>query len=621
MKRARLIVSIITCFFAVAVLCFGVFAAVNTGFSLGGQLEYEVNNAFVDIETKVYKYKQGITDVSTGTQLVDTLKDMTLENIEANKSRLNLASSSVSVPKYSTSTGQGSSLNSISLKYDEGHGFTYIVVINIQNEVADIPAYAVVNSVNPPQNSWYVDSSGQAKIEPGEKNKNIVIAFGLNDIKEEIETGSTFSYGIACGKYEASAALQYTTHAGQSSELPNSSNGGLAPQQSGAYVDISGIDTTKLDSSVLIIPDQYGGINVTTMSAQFADISTVTSVIFGKNMISTPDMSGFKNLVSVVFDGNQVTSMANFDRCLKLTSITVPASVTSLNLNGCTSLGGVIFKDGFAMTEFATATFKNCISLTGIKIPDTITTLKSELFNGCINLTTVHIPETVTKIEEYVFTQTKFLENLQADHNGIATSVNGTKQFAISVPTTVTNLNLLNTKVIARYALHGCTSITSVHLPVDLEFIGNYAFATWTNSQTIYQPNVAEYTPVIEPYAFANCNAVMGSHSGSSIVVFDTDGGDALENMQVPLSGSEQQIELPTPVKEGYALVEWQITTNTTPACRISNNKLIIPAAVLGQIELKATYKSAMGFLRSNWLTALGYVAVSGLAAISSITF
>ena len=50
-----------------AVLCFGVFSATSVSYNIGGSISYEVNDAFVKINTKVYKnsnqYNQGDLEI------------------------------------------------------------------------------------------------------------------------------------------------------------------------------------------------------------------------------------------------------------------------------------------------------------------------------------------------------------------------------------------------------------------------------------------------------------------------------------------------------------------------------------------------------------------------------
>ena len=53
-KKLKLLVSLSTFCLAIAVLCFGVFAAIKVTYSVSGTISYEVNDAYVEMDTVVY---------------------------------------------------------------------------------------------------------------------------------------------------------------------------------------------------------------------------------------------------------------------------------------------------------------------------------------------------------------------------------------------------------------------------------------------------------------------------------------------------------------------------------------------------------------------------------------
>ena len=53
-KRIKLLASLSTFCLAIAVLCFGVFAAIKVTYSVSGTISYEVNDAYVEMDTVVY---------------------------------------------------------------------------------------------------------------------------------------------------------------------------------------------------------------------------------------------------------------------------------------------------------------------------------------------------------------------------------------------------------------------------------------------------------------------------------------------------------------------------------------------------------------------------------------
>ena len=69
-----------------------------------------------------------------------------------------------------------------------------------------------------------------------------------------------------------------------------------------------------------------------------------------------------------VRQGTKTIADYAFYYCIKLTSITLPDSVTSIG----------------------SGAFDSCVGLTSISIPDSVTSIEREVFEGCENLTDIH---------------------------------------------------------------------------------------------------------------------------------------------------------------------------------------------------------------------------------------
>jgi hypothetical protein len=95
-----------------------------------------------------------------------------------------------------------------------------------------------------------------------------------------------------------------------------------------------------------------------------------------------------------------------FDSCPALSSIAIPASVTTIGLNafnGCTLLASVTFTPISTLTSIFTSAFFNCSGLTSITIPNTVTSIGSNAFFNCSGLTSIIIPDSVTTIGTNAF--------------------------------------------------------------------------------------------------------------------------------------------------------------------------------------------------------------------------
>ena len=102
-------------------------------------------------------------------------------------------------------------------------------------------------------------------------------------------------------------------------------------------------------------------------------------------------------------DNTSIASYA-FDGCSGLTSIDIPDSVTSIDINAfyrCSNLTSITIPD--SVTSISDNTFNDCSGLTSINLGNGVTSIGESAFSKCSSLTSIDIPDSVTSIDINAF--------------------------------------------------------------------------------------------------------------------------------------------------------------------------------------------------------------------------
>ena len=176
---------------------------------------------------------------------------------------------------------------------------------------------------------------------------------------------------------------------------------------------------------------------------------------------------------------NDVIGSYAFSDCSRLTSLTLPAGITSIgsySFQYCSRLTSLTLPAG--ITGIGRYAFYGCSGLTSLTLPAGITEIGSYAFFGCRGLTSLTLPAGITEIGNDAFHGCSGLTSL-------------------TLPAGITE--------IGSYTFYGCSGLTSLTLPAGITSIGNEAFRGCSGLNSIYV--YAEKVPKIGSNAFEGVDA------------------------------------------------------------------------------------------------------------------
>lgn len=228
--------------------------------------------------------------------------------------------------------------------------------------------------------------------------------------------------------------------------------------------------------------------------------------------------------------GENCFSVDNNEACAKLTSITLPDTVSIIGnyaFEGCSSLTTINFTSG--LKKIGDYAFVDCSSLKRVELPDTLESLGNNAFDGCSGITYLKFCENTlsryrtsvfvgcTGVKECVITGKGYYGSYATtDTTAELMSLKNLETLTVGEGITeipvyfcyglkkLTTINLPSTITKIGDRAFSRTGLTSINLTLDLQRIGEYAFAESVSLKEVYIAS----TETMGGYAFSACTAL-----------------------------------------------------------------------------------------------------------------
>ena len=220
------------------------------------------------------------------------------------------------------------------------------------------------------------------------------------------------------------------------------------------------------------------------------------------------------------YTSNDVIGSYAFYDCRRLTSLTLPASITEIGSNafwGCSGLTSLNLPDG--ITKIGNYVFMSCSGLTSLTLFAGITEIGDYAFEGCSGLKEVrfcindNLDTYLTKGHPYIGVGC-----------GIKYYINNKEITSIEIPSNVT--------ILGKCVFQGCSGLTILTLPAGITEIGSWAFQGCSGLTSIYV--YAEKVPKTGGDVFVGCDAkkcTLYVPMGTRDDYWVSDFGDYFENI------------------------------------------------------------------------------------------
>ena len=314
-----------------------------------------------------------------------------------------------------------------------------------------------------------------------------------------------------------------------------------------------------------------------------------------------------------------------FYGCGRLTSVTIPKSLTSIGAEAFyvlygTTLKSVYISDLAAWCSikfksynsnplcYASYLFLNGEKVKDLVIPNSVTSIEGYAFYGCDRLTSVTIPKSVTSIGYCAFYGCTALSSVTIENASIGKS-------AFDYCTSLSSVTIENGSI-GESAFSSCTALTSITIGDGVTRIGSNAFSGCDNLTSVHISDIAAWCN-IEFYESTTSNPLCYA---SRLFL----NGEEVKNLIIPNSVTRIAY-CAFENFSGLTSVTIENGVKSIEACAFSGctglTSVIIPNSVTSIEGCTFLYCTALTSLTiGNGVTSIGELAFSGCTGLSSVT-
>lgn len=506
-KKLKLFATIASLCLALAVLCFGVFSAMNVTYTIGGSISYEVNDVFATVETDVYT-----SSFSNSTSLLSEAKKFltssNVENAVQTDYKYDFTTKGLDSENYSNLDAlEDNTTGGINIAYNLTDKRTYFVVISITNNGDNIISASITGSMGQNANTNFVKTEPITSLSKSGNGK-IVLAFMLDDVT--LGMGDiNFEYVVTINNGEWKqiySNIQYLKN-----DETYSLNSTVPMTE-----EVFRFDTISGDNDHLVHDEDNGDLYVYNFKLIDIDTNAINCISIDMNVedgeksssvfIVNKNIKTYSEFIDVVMNGGAEYSGGETSATLTINcsdqsrtvsfciafetkaNYIVEISSSKIVIDGQFKYISTNHKTGWliaAATEdiegvlTIPTTFQN-LPVVAIE-PGAISVATNESlrgthvnsFNGLKKITSVVIPTTITKIPDFSFTYCEKLESVTF-HNEL-TYIGWA---AFTQCTSLKSADLSNTKVteLGMWVFSECTSLQTAVLPKQITTVPEDCF-------------------------------------------------------------------------------------------------------------------------------------------------